>query len=189
MSQLSHQECVHLLAAVAEEMRSAIVAFADSLTLDEIDRSIKEAKTASTGDLPNNELQDSANSATQLAGRAELYSRGLFPHESERETALGQLSSAQLKSVRDVADIAARSLRAATDDIEKANIECQEGISWAYALAERIGDNNLRARIETLVDSVGSNHGQDTGNNPIQPVRWWLAFWEWLRRSSPPNDR
>lgn len=189
MSRLSHQECVRLLATAAEEIRSVIASFADSVTLAEIDSSIKEAKTASSGDLPNNELHDLAYSATQLTGRAELYSRGLFLHESDRETALGQLSSAQLKSVRDVADVAARSLRAATGDIENANIECREGVSWAYALAERIGDNNLFARIEALVDSARSNLAQETGNIPMHPARRWWAFWEWLPRSAPPGDR
>ncbi|GAA5511188.1 hypothetical protein [Novipirellula caenicola] len=189
MPQLSHQECVRLLATAAQEMRGAIASFADSATLAEIDRSIEQAKTASSGDLPNSELRVSANAATRLTGKAELCSQGLFLDESDRETALGQLSSDRLKSVRDVADVAARSLRAAIGNIDTANDECQEGITWAYALAERIGDDSLLARIEYIVDSAHSSGTHETGNNPMHSERRWWAFWEWLRRSPPPGDR
>lgn len=189
MPQLSHQECVRLLATTAQEMRGAIASFTDSTTLAEIDRSVEQAKTASSGELPNSELRDSANDATRLTGRAELYSQGLFLDESDRETALGKLSSDQLESVRDVADVAARSLRAATGSIETANDECQEGITWAYALAERIGDDRLLARIESIVDSANFRGAHETGNHPMHSERRWWAFWEWLRRSPPPGDR
>ncbi|GAA4424657.1 hypothetical protein GCM10023155_10940 [Bremerella cremea] len=138
-------------------MRSAIASFADSATLSEIDRSIREAKTASHGELPNYDLQELADAATRLTGRAELYSRGFFVHESDRETALGQLSSDQLKLIRHVADVAARSLRAATAEIKQATIECQDGISWAYELTELTEDNNMRARIDALIASPHSD--------------------------------
>lgn len=189
MLQLSHHECVRLLADAATEMRTAIASFADPATLASIDRSIEQAKTAASGDLPRIELRELANSATRLTGKAELYSRGLYLEESDRNTPLGQLSSGQLMSVRDVADVAARSLRAANGDIENANEEFHEGISWAYALAERIGDKDLFARIEYLVESSRSNLTHETGNNPMHEERRWWAFWEWWRRSPPPRDR
>lgn len=181
MLQLSQRECVRLLADAATEMRTAIASFADPATLASIDRSIEQAKTAASSDLPSIKLRELANAATRLTGKAELYSRGMFPNESDRDTPLGQLSLDQLMSVRDVADVAARSLRAAYGDIENANEECRDGISWAYALAERIGDNDLFARIEYLVESSRSNLGRETGNNPMHEKRRWWAFWEWLR--------
>ncbi|MCU0719692.1 MAG: hypothetical protein MUC83_08315 [Pirellula sp.] len=188
MVQLSHRECVRLLADAASEMRTAIASFVDPVTLDSIDQSIEQAKTAASGDLPRLELRELANAATRLTGRAELYSRGLYFDESERATPLGQLSPGQLMSVRDVADVTARSLRAATGQIESANEECQEGVSWAYALAERIGDDELYSRIEKLVSSAHSNIATGSGNHPMHTERRWWAFWEWLRRSPPPGD-
>lgn len=189
MLRLSHHECVRLLADAAAEMRVAIASIADKETLAAIDRSIEQAKTAASGDLPNNELREAAKSATRLTGKAELYSQGLYLDESDRDTPLGQLSSAQLRSVRDVADVAARSLRAATGDTGNANGECQEGISWAYALAERLGDNDLLSRIEQIVGSAHSKSPEVTGNHPMHTERRWWAFWQWLRRSPPPGDR
>jgi hypothetical protein len=170
-------------------MRVAIVSFADQETPAAIDRSIEQAKTAASGELPNKELREAANSATRLTGKAVLYSQGLYLDESDRDTPLVQLSSAQLESVRVVADIAARSLRAATGDTGNANEECQEGISWAHALAERLGDNDLLSRIEHLVGLAHTKSPQGTGNHPMHTERRWWAFWEWLRRSPPPGDR
>ncbi|WP_146409723.1 hypothetical protein [Allorhodopirellula heiligendammensis] len=189
MLQLSHQECVRLLAGAAAEMRSAIATFADPSTLASIDQSIKQANTAASNELPDTELRDSANAATRLTGKAELYSQGLSLDESDRNTPFGRLSADQVKSVRDVADVAARSLRAATGDLQNANDECQEGISWAYALAERIGDNDLLARIEDLVGSSPSMKSHTTGNNPLHSEPRWWAFWGWLRRSPPPGNQ
>ncbi len=184
MTQLSQHDCVRLLANVATEMRSAIVSFADPATLAAIDRSIEQANTAIAGALPNVSLRDSANLATQLTGKAELYSRGLYD-DTDRDTPLGRLSTAQLTAIRDVADVAARSLRAATGDSETANNECRDGLSWGYALAERLGDDDLLARI----DSLSGSAAQESGNHPMHTERRWWAFWEWLRRSPPPGDR
>ncbi len=189
MAQLSHDECVRLLADAAAEMRGAISSFVDSATLASIDRSIAQAKYAASNELPNSELQESANSATQLTGRTELYSQGLYPDKSDRNAPLGRLSPDQLTSVRDVADVAARALRAATGNLQNANIECQNGISWAYALAERIDDNDLLSRINYLVDSSHRIPSREMGNSPMHCQRRWWAFWEWLRRSPPPGDR
>lgn len=181
MLQLSHHDCVRLLADAAAEMRSAIASFVDPVTLASINRSIEQAKNSVAGDLPNDHLRDSANSATRLTGKAELYSRGMYLNDSDRDTPLGRLSSDQLQSVRDVADVAARSLRAATGDLANANTECQEGLSWAFDLAERTGDNNLLARIEHLVESAHSNLTKVSGDNPKRSARRWWAFWKWLR--------
>ncbi|XZE36350.1 hypothetical protein SH501x_001913 [Pirellulaceae bacterium SH501] len=190
MVQLSQHECVHLLANAAAEMRSSIVSFTDEATLTAIDRSIEQARTAASGDLPNKELRESANLATRLTGRTELFLRGLYPDESDRNTQLGQLSPVQLTAVRDVADVAARSLRAATGDMKNANDECQVGISWAYAFAERMGDDELLNRIESLLKAaLSSTAAQLPGNHPMHTERRWWTFWKWWRRSPPPGDR
>ena len=189
MTQLSQHDCVRLLANVATEMRSAIVSFADPATLAAIDRSIEQANAAIAGALPNVSLRDSANLATQLTGKAELYSQGLYLDDADRDTPLGRLSTAQLTAIRDVADVAARSLRAATGDSKTANDECRDGLSWGYALAERLGDDDLLARIDSLSGSAAPLAGRESGNHPMHTERRWWAFWEWLRRSPPPGDR
>jgi len=154
MTQLPQHICVRLLADVAAELRSNIDGFADRDTLDNNDQSISQAKTAADGDLPRSDLEERSTTATQLTGKLELFSRGLFLDEADRESQLERLTPDQLGLVRDVANIAARSLRAATDDESNANNECQEGLSWAYYMAERLGDNAMRSRIQSLVDSA-----------------------------------
>ena len=78
MHQLPQHVCVRLLADVAAELRSAIDEFADHDTLHKIDESILHARAASDGKLPNADLCKLATTATQLTGRLELISRGLF---------------------------------------------------------------------------------------------------------------
>ncbi|MCA9137438.1 MAG: hypothetical protein KDB00_11785 [Planctomycetales bacterium] len=154
MIQLPHYICVRLLADVAAVLRPSIVDFADRDTLNHIDQSISQAKTAADGDLPRPSLEDLSITATQLTGKLEFFSQGLFFDDADRESHLGRLSPDQLALVRDVADIAARSLRAAVDDESNANTECQEGLSWAYDVAERLSDDELQGRIQTLVDNA-----------------------------------
>lgn len=154
MTQLPQHTCVRLLADVAAELRPSIDGFADRDTLDNIDQSISQAKTTADGDLPRSDLEERSTTATQLSGKLELFSQGLFLDDADRESQLGRLTPDQLALVRDVADIAARSLRAATDDESNANTECQEGLSWAYDVAERLADDALQSRIQSLVDSA-----------------------------------
>jgi hypothetical protein len=189
MVPLSQHVCVQLLANAAAEMRLAIESFTDEATLTAIDRSIEQARTAAAGDLPNKGLRESASSATRLTGRIELYSRGLYADESDRNTQLGKLSPIQLTSVCDVADVAARSLRAATGDMKTANMEYQEGISWAYVFAERIGDDDLLYRLKSLVKAAHSGNAQFPGNQPMHTERRWWTVWKRWRRSPPPGDR
>ena len=92
--------------------------------------------------------------ATQLTGKLELFSQGLFLDDVDRELPLARLTPDQLALVRDVADIAARSLRAATDDESKANAECEQGLSWAYDIAVRLEDDTLQDRIQSLVEDA-----------------------------------
>ena len=151
MTQLSHHICVRLLADVASELRPAIDGLADRDTLDQIDQSISQARSAVEGDLPRPDLKKRSTAATQLTGKLELISHGLFLDETDRKSQLGGLTHDQLAFVRDVADIAARALRAATSDASDANTECQEGLSWAYDMAERLGDDALQRRIQSHV--------------------------------------
>ena len=154
MIRLPQQICVRLLADVAAELRPTIAGFADRDTLDKIDRSISEARTAACGEFPSSELQEHSMKATQLTGKLELFSQGLFLDDVDRELPLARLTPDQLSLVRDVADIAARSLRAATDDESKANAECEQGLSWAYDIAERLEDDSLQDRIQSLVEDA-----------------------------------
>jgi hypothetical protein len=143
------------LADVAEMLRPSIAGFADANTLRSIDESIEQSKIAADGELPRPELRELSNTATQLTGKTELYSQGLYFDDTDRESPLGRLSAEQLTLVRDVADVAARSLRAAsTGDEVEANDECQEGLSWAFSMAERLADENLLYRIRLLVDNA-----------------------------------
>ncbi len=154
MTSLPQQICIRLLADVASALRPSIGEVADPDTLHNIDQSIKEARAAADGELPRPDLGNIANAATQLTGKVELYSQGLFLDDADRESALGRLSSEQMQPGRDVADITARALRAATGDESDANIECQEGLSWAFDMAERLGDDVLTNRLQLLVDNA-----------------------------------
>ncbi len=154
MTPLPQHVCVRLLADVASALRPALAEFTDEMTLRSIDTSIHLSITAAAGEFPRPDLREDAKTATILAGKAELHSQGLFVRDDDRQSPLGSLTSDQLKYVRDVADIAARSLRAATGDESGANTECQEGLSWAYDMAERLGDEALQHRIQSLVDSA-----------------------------------
>ena len=58
MTQLPQHTCVRLLADVAAELRPSIDGFADRDTLDNIDQSITQAKTAADGDLPRSSLEE-----------------------------------------------------------------------------------------------------------------------------------
>ncbi len=180
MNEVSHKDCVRLLAKAGNEMRAIIALYVDKATLASIDHSIARAIKAADGRLPNSELQDLANTATRLTGKAELYSRGLYLDESDRDTPLGRLSSSELESVRDVADVAARSLRAAVADIQEARQEFEEGISWALALADRLGNKDLRLRIEHILQVAQINDTTQVDNRPTHLERRWWAFWEWL---------
>lgn len=152
MTQLPQHICVRLLAEIARELRPIISEFADGDTLDNIDQSISQARAAVDGDLPNTNLGERSTTATQLTGKLELLSQGLFLDDTDRESPLGRLAPDQLMLVRDVADIAARSLRAATGDESKANAEYKEGLSWAFSMVGRLGDDTLQSRIQSLVD-------------------------------------
>lgn len=154
MTQLSQKNCVRLLADVAAELRPTIDGFTDRVTLDDIDQSISQARTAANGGFQRSDLKERSMTATQLTGKLELFSQGLFLDDADRESPLARLTPDQLTLVRDVADIAARSLRAAIDDESNANSECQEGLSWAYNVAKRLGDYTLQARIQSLVDNA-----------------------------------
>tara|TARA_R110002073_G_C9103339_1_gene548963 strand:- start:102 stop:575 length:474 start_codon:yes stop_codon:yes gene_type:complete len=157
MTQLPQQTCVRLLADVAATLRPSVDGFADRDTLHNIDQSISKARTAANGDLPRPDLREDSMAATQLTGKVELYSQGLFLDDADRESPLGRLTREQLALVRDVADVAARSLRAATGDESNANSECQEGLSWAYDMAERLGDGSLQSRLQSLIDNAMSS--------------------------------
>ncbi len=150
--QLPQHICVQLLADIAAVVRPCIVSFVDVETLTSINHSIAESKRAVSGDFPRPDLRELAKKATGLSGKAELFSQGIFVKEAYRESPLGRLSSEQLKMVRDVADITARSLRASTGSEDNANDECQEGLSWAFDLAERLGDQEMLDAMQSIVD-------------------------------------
>lgn len=156
MNRLPHPNCVRLLADVADAWLPAIELLADSDTRASIDQTIDRAKLAAEGDLPCSDLKAHADSATRLTGKLEFFSRGFFVNEADRESKMGRLAPEQLTLIRDVADVAARSLRAATGDESNANVECQEGLSWAYDMAERLGDELMLNRIQSLVDTAAT---------------------------------
>lgn len=156
MTKNSQLACVRLLAEAAEALRPSINDFADQDTLQQIDLWIRLAKVAEQGALSSSDLKKiklTSSTATQLTGRCELYSRGLFLKNSDRESPLGQLTPEQLTFVRDVADVTARSLRAAIGSEGDAFRECQEGLGWGIDMAERLGDSKLRLEIQSSVDA------------------------------------
>ncbi len=154
MNPLPHRSCVRLLADVAAVLRPAIELLADSDTRAAIDRTIDAARLACDGELPIVDLKNQANTATRLTGKLEFFSRGFFVNESDRESQMGRLPPEQLTLIRDVADVAARSLRVATGDESNANSECHEGLTWAFDMAERIGDEALLNQLQSLVDAA-----------------------------------
>lgn len=161
--QLPQHTCVQLLADVAEALRPCIAGFTDAQTLADIDASIEQSKRTVPGNFPRSDLRELSNKATRLSGKAELFSQGILVNEASRNSPLGQLSTEQLKMVRDVADLAARSLRAATGDDANANDECLEGLSWAFDLAERLGDDKVLKKIQSLVDNAISDQVDEDG--------------------------
>lgn len=154
MTQLPQHTCVRLLSDLAEVLRPCIVEFANIDTLRSIDESIAQSKQAARGRFPRPDLRDLANMATRLTGKLELLAQGLILNDADRDLRLGRLSSDQLALIRDVADVAARALRASAGDESNANEECQEGLSWAYSVAERLADNELQDEIQSLVDNA-----------------------------------
>ncbi len=155
MIQIPQRRCIQLLADIACALRPQIDAFLDRDTIQEIDHAINFAVIAAKGQLPRPDLEELATATTKLTGRAVLYSMGLYPEESDRDTPLGRLTSDQLLLVRDIANISARSLWASVRSESEANYECQEALASAYDMAGRLSDDGAILRqVHSLVDNA-----------------------------------
>ena len=136
-------------------MLPLIEPFADADSLRQIKTAIHTGREAVAQKVSSDKLEKVEEETTQLVGTAELYSQGLFLEPEDEASPLAKLSSDQLRTLRDVADIAARAVRAAASgDAVRANAECEEGVSWAYSVVENSGDSSLSVKIDAMVRDV-----------------------------------
>ncbi len=79
------------------------------------------------------------------------------PEITEIDASVKKLDEKSVKLIRDIVDVAARAARAAdASDTRGANIEAQDGVSWAYAAAEGLDDDDLKTDIDEAVASIVS---------------------------------
>ncbi len=124
---------------------------------DLVVNAIAVSKRAAEFSQPPPDLSEIANSVTESVGQFELHLNGMPPEITEIDASVKKLDEKSVKLIRDIVDVAARAARAAdASDTRGANIEAQDGVSWAYAAAEGLDDDDLKTDIDEAVASIVS---------------------------------
>ena len=147
---LDSKTCVSLLVDVAGALLPSIRTYADAESLATIESAIAFSQSWLTNPNESQGYAEIERRATELTGRAELYSQGITIGEEDHP--LAKLTHEQQENVRDVSDIAAGAVRnTAATDLASANQECFDRLSWARAMVDRSGDPILASVVEGLI--------------------------------------
>ncbi|MEO9591636.1 hypothetical protein [Rhodopirellula bahusiensis] len=146
---------VTLLSNVVDAIAPKLAGTAPAGFTNGIKATIAKSKAFELGRITVAELQELEGESTRLTGRLELVIQGYMSTKDAGLEYVDSLSNDNLCNLRDLADIGARTTRIAENGgSEAAKQECNEALSWAYAIAERLGDQALERRIGELIDNA-----------------------------------
>jgi len=181
MKPLPRLASVALAARCAELLAPLLDALWHDAPMEErnlVHTAIRDAsRTAKTGRRTDT-LQTTADEITSLVGRFELHLHGLPIEMTELPESAARLDEGQIRSVRDIIDVATRAARSANStDGHNAFSECEDGVSWSFCITDDLGDtelaDELNRTIESLYDCCGTK--DITGDSKV----WWTGSqWE-----------
>ncbi|MBN2292257.1 MAG: hypothetical protein JXM70_07525 [Pirellulales bacterium] len=139
-----------------------------------VKRAIQDAMEVAKNGNEVDGLSATADEITRLVGRFELYLNGVPIEMTKLPVSVTNLTDDQIRTVRDIIDVAARAIRAATaDDLLDASSESSDGISWAFSIAEKLGDSELMGRLTESVESL--SRYCDTSGVTDKSIIWWTG--------------
>jgi len=141
-------------------------------------RAIQDAISVARYDSEVPGLPNTAKEITQLVGRLTLHLHGLPVDITELPDSVTNLQTERIQTIRNIADVAARSARAAVaTDLAMTSSECDDGISWAMCVARETHNSALLEKLDETIFLLQQCYveGFLTEESPV----WWNgAGWQ-----------